>query len=178
MNKLKTKTFIIFLFGLLFFSATDICAQNAWSPKYTGDIHVGYGTTSKVYGMNTYLGRVMLGTTQGVAFGRYGHIGLGVDGVMLTHYYRGQGMRCLVNPYFSVRPTFPLSRKFSLFIESIIGASIPVANLDGGTNEFTYQFGPGMKINRLTFSFGVQGMGSGQGSTTFYAKLGIDLGKQ
>jgi len=55
---------------------------------YFGEYHIGYGTTSSVDGNDTYTGNVMLGTIQGVQYQRYFQIGLGVDGQMLTHYYK------------------------------------------------------------------------------------------
>lgn len=159
------------------FLFTYAYAQYDWKPKYMGEIHAGYGTTSKVKGNDTYCGRVMLGTTHGVAFGEYGDIGVGVDAVMLTHYYSGEGLRFAANPYFSVRPAYPISNNFAVFLDCALGATIPVVNLEGSDTEFTFQFGPGIRYKKLNVSFGMQNIGSGKGSTTFFAKLGLYLSK-
>lgn len=178
MNRLKTKTIFAILIAISIFTGTRSYAQDNGFIKYMGEIHAGYGTTSKVGDIDTYMGRVMLGTIHGIAFDRYGDVGLGVDAVMLTHYYKDQGLRFMVNPYFSVRPAYPISKKFSVFMDCTLGVSIPVVNMDGGSSEFTYQFGPGFRFKRMNISLGVQGIGSGEGSTTFFAKLGINLGRQ
>ena len=168
---------LIFCFGV-----SHIYAQYDWKPKYMGEIHAGYGTTSKVKvedkSIDTYMGRVMLGTTHGVAFGKYGDMGIGVDAVMLTHYYSGEGLRFLVNPYYSVRPAFPTSENFSVFLECTLGAMIPVVNMEGSETEFSFQLGPGIKYKRTNISLGIQNIGSGKGSTTFFAKLGLYLSKK
>ena len=178
MNKLKTSVISSVLIAVFSMVISNAYAQKAWKPKYMGELHVGYGTTSKVKSINTYMGRVMLGTIHGIAFDKYGDVGIGVDGVMLTHYYRDHGMRFLVNPYLSVRPAYPLSDNFSVFLDCALGASIPVVNMKGGETEFTYQFGPGIKYKKLNLSLGMQSIGSGDGSITFFAKLGFYLGKQ
>lgn len=49
------------------------------SPKYVGELHAGYKTTTKVYGMNTYTGMAQLGTLQGVSLNQYLDVALGVD---------------------------------------------------------------------------------------------------
>ena len=177
-KKMSTKIFFTVLLTVFSFSTTQVFAQYDWQPKYAGEIHVSYGSTSKVQDFDTYVGRVMLGTIHGVAFGKYGDVGIGIDGVMLTHYYRGQGMRFLANPYLSIRPSWPLSDKFSVFLDYAIGASIPVANLKGGTTELMLQIGPGIKFKKMNLSLGMQKLGDGDGSVTFFAKLGLHLGKR
>lgn len=178
MNRLKTKTFFTILLAIFIFTGTRSYAQDKGFIRYMGEIHTGYGTTSKVKGIDTYMGRVMLGTIQGIALDRYGDVGFGVDGVMLTHYYKDQGMRFLVNPYLSVRPSFPLSEKFSFMLDCALGAYIPVVNMEGGKSEFSYEFGGGFKYKRMNILVGMQSIGSGDGSITFFAKMGIYLGKQ
>lgn len=178
MDRLNKNIISALFLCAFFFVGTSVSAQEDWRPKYMGEIHVGYGTTSKVSGIDTYMGRVMLGTVHGIAFDRYGDIGVGVDGVMLTHYYANQGLRFYMNPYLSVRPAYPLNKNLSVFMDCALGASIPLINMDGGSTEFTYHFGPGIRYKRMNFSLGAQGIGSGDGSITFFAKVGIYLGKQ
>ncbi len=174
MNQKLIKAFICVAIAFLFPYVSN--AQIDWKPKYAGEIHMGYGTTSSAQGFDTYLGRVMLGTTHGVAFGKYGDVGLGFDAVMFTHYYKNQGLRFAINPYFSVRPTYPITNSFSVFLDCAIGASVPVVNMTGDT-EFLYQFGPGIKLKRFNCTLGIQNIGTGEGSTTFFTKVGIILGK-
>lgn len=178
---MKMKSICSYLKGLLLlascFSATSAYSQYDWKPKYMGEIHAGYATTSKVDGHDLYTGRVMLGTTHGVAFGKYGDLGIGVNAIMLTHYYSGEGLRFAANPYFSVRPAWPFSEDFAVFLDCALGATIPVANMEGGKTDFTYQLGPGIRYKRLNISLGMQTVGSGKGSTTFFAKLGLYLNK-
>lgn len=178
MNRLKTKTIFAVFIAIFIFTGVRSNAQDNGLIKYMGEIHTGYGTTSKVKGFDTYMGRVMLGTIHGIAFDRYGDVGLGVDGVMLTHYYKNQGLRFMVNPYFSVRPSYPLSKNFSVMLDCALGASIPIVNMEGGKTEFTYETGAGFKYKRMNIVVGMQCIGSGEGSTTFFAKLGINLGKK
>lgn len=168
----------VLLLLVSFFSVTSAYSQYDWKPIYMGEIHAGYGTTSKVDGRDTYFGRVMLGTTHGIAFGKYGDVGIGVDAVMLTHYYSNDGLRFAANPYFDIRPAWPFSDDFAVFLDCALGATIPVINLEDGKTEFTYQFGPGIRYKKLNISLGMQSIGSRKGSTTFFAKLGLYLSKK
>lgn len=165
-------------FSFFFSSAAYTYAQYDWKPKYMGEIHAGYGTTTKVESMDTYQGRAMLGTMHGVSFGKYGDLGIGVDAIMYTHYWHDDGLRFAANPYFTVRPAYPFSADFAVFLDSAFGATIPVANIHNGETEFTYQFGPGIRYKKMNISLGMQSIGSGKGSTTFYAKLGLYLSKK
>lgn len=169
------------LVWLLVFVMPSLWAESPkwdWKPKYMGEIHTGYGTTTSVKGHDTYMGRVMLGMTHGVAFGKFGDVGVGIDGVMYTHYYKGESMTFAANPYVSVRPAYPITKSFSVFLDCSLGASILCNNNENTTNEFLFQFGPGIKFKRLSVCCGMQNIGSGEGSTSFFAKLGIYLGKQ
>ena len=74
------------------------------SPKYIGEIHAGYKTTTSVSGIKLYTGTVELGTLQGVSLNQYLDLAVGVDAFMLTHYYSGCGLRFGMDVYFDMRP--------------------------------------------------------------------------
>ncbi len=142
-----------------------------WTPKYYGELHVGYGTSSHVAGRNTYIGRAMLGTLQGVELNKYAQVGVGVDGVMLTHYYRGKGLRFAVTAYTDLRGFYPVSDTFAPFLDLGLGASVDVKPSGGAS--FFCQFGPGFRYRKFNFSCGLQSVGTGKGANTFYVKTGL-----
>jgi len=150
-------------------------AQGNLNLKYSAEIHTGYGTTTKVQGNDMYIGRVMLGTIHGVSFDKYGEIGVGFDAVMLTHYYKSEGLRFAANPYVSVRPTYPITEKFSVFLDCALGATIPVVNMENSKTDVSYMIGPGIKYRKLNLSVGFNQIGSGSGSTSFFERLGLYL---
>ena len=174
------------LLVLLLFCVSDSVSassgdENDWrtdfKPHYSGSIHVAYGTTSKVKGNDTYIGRVMVGTIHGVGFGKYGDAGVGVDAMMFTHYYPDQEMTFGVNPYLSIRPAIPFSKNAAAFVDFAIGASIPVTNKEFAESEMICHFAPGIRAKRFELSVGFEMLGTGEGSFTGFAKIGIRLGK-
>ncbi len=176
------------LFAILSFFCIAICyAQTETTqfkfseelaPRYVGEINIGYGTTTTVLGANAYCGRASIGTIQGVGFGKYGSVGLGVDANMYTHYYSGQGLRFSLNTFVDIRPTYPITDNFSVFLDLGLGVCIPVINMEGNKSSFFCQFAPGIKHKRLVFSCGLQNFGAGSSSlSTFFAKIGLYLGK-
>ncbi len=152
------------------------CAQSfQWemSPRYVGEIHTGYKTTTKVYGFDTYSGMVELGTLQGVSINRYLDLAVGVDAFMLTHYYKGKDLRFGMNVYFDMRPAYPVTDNFKVFLDLGLGGFFGVHSTPELGNGFFCQFGPGFRYRKLNFSTGLQNFGTGNGTTAFYAKLGL-----
>lgn len=148
-----------------------------WKPKYMGEIHGGYGMTSKVHGIDLYMQRGMIGTMQGISMGRYGDIAIAVDGVIFTHYPEADGIRFSVNPYFAIRPAWPLNEKASVFIDLGFGKMFNVVH-DCNVEDFnTIQYGIGARYKRGNISVGMQKFGSGEGSNTLYVKIGLYFGK-
>lgn len=144
-----------------------------WTPKYAGDIHAGYGTTSKPNGANKYTGRALLGTLQGASLNDYLQVGIGVDAIMYTHYYKGQGLRFALTTYADFRGYYPVTEKFSPFIDLGLGAYVGLKPSNGA--EFYCQFGPGIKYKKWFLSMGLQHIGKGKGSSTFYAATGFNF---
>ena len=81
----------VFCFVLSVFPS--LCHAIDFTPKYAGGMHIGYGTSSTVNDAKTYSARAMLGMMHGIMWGDYLQTSLGVDAHMLTHYYKGQGLR-------------------------------------------------------------------------------------
>ena len=81
----------LFCFMLAVFPS--LCHAIDWTPKYAGGMHIGYGTSSTVNDVKTYSARAMLGMLHGIMWGDYLQTSIGVDAHMLTHYYKGQGLR-------------------------------------------------------------------------------------
>lgn len=162
------------ILGLLPLTGSAQSFQWEMSPKYVGEIHTGYKTTTKVSGFDTYSGMVALGTLQGVSLNRYLDLAVGVDALMLTHYYKNHDLRFGMNVYFDMRPAFPITDKFKVFLDLGLGGFFGVHSepyeLGSG---FFCQFGPGFRYRKLNLSMGLQSIGSGQGATAFYAKLGL-----
>lgn len=143
------------------------------SPKYVGEIHAGYKTTTKVSGFNTYTGMVELGTLQGVSLNRYLDLALGVDAFMMTHYYHNCDLRFGMNVYFDMRPAYPLTDRFKVFLDLGLGGFFGVHSEPEIGDGFFCQFGPGFRYRKFNMSLGLQNYGSGKGTTAFYAKLGL-----
>lgn len=143
------------------------------SPKYIGEIHTGYKTTTKVSGYDTYSGMVELGTLQGVSLNQYLDLYVGVDAFMLTHYYSGKDMRFGMDVYFDMRPAYPVNDRFKVFLDLGLGGFFGIKSEPAIGNGFFCQFGPGFRYRKLNMSLGLQSFGTGDGSTGFYAKLGL-----
>lgn len=168
------KALVVGVFGLLPLSGFAQSFKWEMSPKYVGEIHAGYKTTTHVLGMDAYLGSVELGTLQGVSLNQYLDLAVGADVLMLTHYYKDHDLRFGMTVYFDMRPAYPINDKFKVFLDLGLGGFFNVHSEPYGLgNCFFCQFGPGFRYRKLNLSLGLQSMGTGQGSTAFYAKLGI-----
>ncbi len=143
------------------------------APKYMGELHVGYKTTTKVSGIDTYSGTVELGTLQGVSLNQYLELGLGVDAFMLTHYYPKCGLRFGMDVYFDMRPAYPITDNFKVFLDLGLGGYFGIHSKPKMGNGFFCQFGPGIRYRKLNVSFGMQNYGTGSGSTAFFTKIGL-----
>lgn len=145
-------------------------------PKYYHEWRLGYGTTHKVNGANTYCGRALMGTIHGVKFNEYLQAGIGVDGVMFTHYYRDCAIRWALDTYVDMRGFYPVNNKFKFFLDLGLGASSTLnasEGYPGGKNStgFFCQFGPGLQYKKFTLSLGLQHCG--EKVNTFYSTLGF-----
>lgn len=143
------------------------------SPKYFGEIHTGYKTTTTVSGYNLYSGMVELGTLQGVSLNQYLDLAIGVDAFMMTHYYKGNDMRFGANVYFDMRPAYPINEQFKVFLDLGLGGFFNIHSKPDMGNGFFCQFGPGFRYRKLNLSLGLQSFGTGNGSTGFFTKLGL-----
>lgn len=146
-----------------------------WKPKYMGEMHLGYGTTADLMGRDAYVGRVMLGTLQGAQINEYLSIAAGIDAVMMTHYYKGQDLRFAMNTYIDMRGYYPVTDKFSPFLDLAFGCGLDVHPWDSNNRPyFLCQFGPGLKYRKFVLSCGLQQLGVGDtGFSTFYVKVGL-----
>ena len=174
---MKTKqSFVALLVGLFIilpFSSSAGSFKWEMSPKYVGEIHAGYKTTTHPHDMNTYSAMAQLGTLQGVSLNQYLDLAVGVDALMMTHYYSGCGLRFGMTTYFDIRPAYPFSSKFKVFLDLGLGGYFNIkSNPDFGSG-FYCQFGPGFRFRKLNVSCGLQKFGSGEGTIGFYGKLGL-----
>ena len=165
--------FITLLFGV---SALVANAQNGfkweWTPKYFGEVHIGYNTSSKVGGIKTYSAAADVGTLQGVSINKYLQAGIGIDGIMLTHYYKGQGLRWGLSAYSDFRFLYPVSDDFSPFLNLALGAAVSLKPKGDGA-EFYCEFGPGLKYKKFNLSCGLMHIGKGEGTNHFFVKTGF-----
>lgn len=159
--------------GLLPMAAEAQGFEWSMSPKYVGELHIGYKTTSKVSGMDTYSAWAELGTLQGVSFNQYLDVALGVDAIMLTHYYHGRGLRFGMKTYADFRPAYPITDSFKVFLDLGLGAVFNIYADPELGSAFYCQFGPGFRYRKLNFSLGLQSWGTGQGSCGFFTKVGL-----
>lgn len=143
------------------------------SPKYVGEIHAGYKTTTKSHGFNTYSGMVELGTLQGVSLNQYLDLAVGVDAFMMTHYYKGCDMRFGANVYFDMRPAYPINDRFKVFLDLGLGGFFGIHSEPEMGNGFFCQFGPGFRYRKFDLSLGLQNFRTGEGNTGFFAKVGL-----
>lgn len=164
---------VVSLLGSLPLSGSAQGFKWEMSPKYVGEIHAGYKTTTKVSGTDTYSGMVELGTLQGVSLNQYLDLAVGVDALMMTHYYPGRDLRFGMNVYFDMRPAYPVNDKFKVFLDLGLGGAFGVHSDPDWDSGFFCQFGPGFRYRKLNMSLGMQSFGTGKGSTGFYAKLGL-----
>ncbi len=141
-------------------------------PHYVGEFTLGYGTTNKYNGINFYNGRALIGMVHGVQVSQYLQVGVGMDVGLKTHYYKGHGMRMMFDVYADIRGMYPVTKDFSPFIDMGYGVyyeAMPWNN----KGAFFFQFGPGLRYKKLHYSFGLQKLGKGKGTNTFYTKLGF-----
>lgn len=176
-NKMKRSVFLVLAMILV-----PLCAQAAFpiQPKYAGDVHLGYGSSSKMYGTNTYQQRIGIGTIQGVSLNDWIQVGLGVDLNFYTHYYaKGgympseiTGLRLSMSEFIDMRGSYPIMENLKVYMDLGLGLThkVRAAYLDGPV--FFCQFGPGVQWKHLDFSLGLQANGTGKGTTTFFAKIG------
>lgn len=136
--------------------------------SYYNEVSVGYGTTTKVNGYDLHSGRFYVGTVQGVKFNDYFMTGLGLDIVPFTHYYPGQGMRWGMTFYGDFRGMYPLKHSFTPFIDFGCGAMFSLRKAGTG---FYCLFGPGIMYKHWAFSCGLNAIGTGDGSCSFFLKF-------
>ena len=174
---MKTKKMLIaFVVGLASFLPQVGLAQGfKWemSPKYIGEIHAGYKTTTKVAGFDTYSAMAELGTLQGVSLNQYLDLAIGVDALMLTHYYDGSGLRFGMDVYFDMRPSYPVNDQFKVFLDLGLGGFFGVHSEPELGSGFFCQFGPGFRYRKLNLSLGLQSFGTGDGTVGFFTKVGL-----
>ena len=120
---------------------------------YVGEYHLGYGTSSSVNGYSTYTGNVMLGTIQGVQFLKYAQLGIGVDARMLTHYYKGQGIRYGFRGYGDARFLYPVNEDFAAMIGGSFGVDYSIEP-SGGDTPFYMEIGPGIIYKKSVLVMG------------------------
>lgn len=150
----------------------SICHAIDFKPKYTGGMHIGYVTSSTVNSANTYTASTLLGTFHGIQWGEYLQTAIGVDAHMLTHYYKGQGLRFGMTGYIDLRGFYPVNSKFSPFVDLALGAGHSLKP-SGGKTAFLCEFGPGLKYRKFTLSCGLHKSGKEKGSSHFYVKTGF-----
>lgn len=139
-------------------------------PKYYNEWRMGYGTTYHTDGSNNYVGRALLGTIHGIKFNDYAQIGLGVDGVMFTHYHKGENLSWALNAYADMRGFYPINNKLKIFLDLGLGATTSL-NAKQNTSAFFCQFGPGLQYKKFTLTTGLQHIG--EKANTFYATVGF-----
>lgn len=174
---MKTKSMLLALMvGILGFLPQLGFAQGfKWemSPKYVGELHAGYKTTTKVSGINLYTGMAELGTLQGVSLNQYLDLAVGVDALMLTHYYTDCGLRFAMATYFDMRPAYPINDRTKVFLDLGLGGYFNIKSDPDFGSGFFCQFGPGVKYGKANLSCGLQKFGTEKGSLGFFGKLGL-----
>ena len=136
---------------------------------YEPDVYLMYSTSSFVDGKKTYTQRLTLGTYQGVSLNNYLSVGLNLDINFFTHYFRNEGMRCAMNPYFTFRAKYPLLYdKISLFLDFGLGANCMLTSKNAG---FFCILGPGLNYNNYKFMLGLECLGVYKCASHFFMKL-------
>ncbi len=166
MRKLALIFITIFAFGACA-KAENKSASFPIDLKYYGEVNVGYGTTSKVDGYNTYAGRFIVGTVQGVKINQYFQTGVGLDLIPFTHKWSYTGFRMGMGIYGDFRGTYPLKNDLTPFIDLGFGGFFSLHGLGSG---FYCLFGPGIRWKDWAFSCGLNCIGTGPGSSTFFLK--------
>lgn len=163
----------LMILGAIPFKGAAEGFQWEMTPKYVGEIHAGYKTTTKIGSMDTYTGMAELGTLQGVSLNKYLDLALGVDAFMMTHYYPNCDLRFGMQVFFDMRPAYPITDRFKVFLDLGLGGFFGVHSEPEIGNGFFCQFGPGFRYRKLNLSLGLQDYGAAKGTTAFYAKLGL-----
>lgn len=159
--------------GIMPMTAAAQAFEWSMNPKYVGELHVGYKTTTHTSGYNTYSGWAELGTLQGVSLNQYLDILLGVDAIMMTHYYHGRGLRFGMKTYVDFRPAYPITDKFKVFLDLGLGGAFNIYSKPELGSGFYCQFGPGLRYRKFNVSLGLQSWGTGSGSCGFFTKVGL-----
>lgn len=164
---------LVGLFSILPFSGSAGNFKWEMSPTYVGEIHAGYKTTTHSYGADSYSAMAELGTLQGVSLNQYLDLAVGVDALMMTHYYPDCGLRFGMTTYFDMRPAYPINDKFKVFLDLGLGGYFSIKSDPSLGSGFYCQFGPGARYKNLNLSCGLQSFGTGEGAVGFFAKLGL-----
>lgn len=164
---------LVGLFSILPFSGSARNFKWEMSPTYVGEIHAGYKTTTHSYGADSYSAMAELGTLQGVSLNQYLDLAVGVDALMMTHYYPDCGLRFGMTTYFDIRPAYPINDKFKVFLDLGLGGYFSIKSDPSLGSGFYCQFGPGARYKNLNLSCGLQSFGTGEGAVGFFAKLGL-----
>lgn len=147
------------------------------SPKHYQEWRLGYGTSTENNGMKGYLGRVILGTIQGVNFNEYLQAGIGIDGIMYTHYYPNHNIRWALDVYADVRGFYPIYNDLKVYLDLGLGVFFSTLNAKKGLvygknkTSFFCQFGPGIQYKKWTLSLGLNHIG--KKTNTFYTTIGF-----
>ncbi len=158
------------------FSINAIFAQASfnWDPKYFGEIHLGYNTSASYKGYKTYQGAASIGTIQGIKVNQYLSAGIGVDGRMMTHYYKGDGLRWQAAIYANFRGYYPLTQDLQPFLNFSIGAGKWIKPEDDV--ELYVELGPGIQYKNWNLNFGWLSFGpSDYAKDFFYVKAGFSF---
>lgn len=162
---------ILLMLAALLTAVSANAFEWTWEPKYVGEYHIGYGTTAHINDYDRYVGRAIFGTIQGVSLNDYLEVGVGVEGLMLTHYYKGDGLRWGMDAYANLRGGYPITDTFKVFLNLGLGSQISLK--PSGGHGFFCEFGPGFRYKKFNFSFGLQKIGKGEGTSTFFVKTGM-----
>lgn len=169
-NMNMKKAMMLALVLLAFAPMSSQAFEWEWDTKYLGEIHAGYNTSNTINGINTYTGAAIFGTLHGVQLNKYASIALGADVNMLTHYYKNQELRWKMATFVDMRGYYPVTKKFSPFLNLAVGATFFVHPAPDDA-DFYCKFGPGFRYKHLDFSCGLQHVA--KDINHFFVKLGL-----
>lgn len=156
-------------FQQITFQSIDLQELRGIYLDYEPDVYLMYSTSSFVEGKKTYTQRLTIGTYQGVSLNNYLSVGLNLDINFFTHYFRNEGMRCAMNPYFTFRAKYPLLYdKISLFLDFGLGVNCMLTTKNAG---FFCILGPGLNYNNYKFTLGLECLGVYKCASHFFMKL-------
>lgn len=160
---------------VLFMSAIALCSSSQITPKYQGEIELGYSVGVGTFSSN----RVILQTIQGAKIGDYFSAGFGLGINYYHELYSDVGSGELFVPIFlNMKGYIPMTEELTYFVSLDLGYGIGVTEGVSGWEGFLWSPSFGLRYHEFKFQLGytsqrVSEYGFGFNMNAFQFKIGV-----